>query len=72
MDNVHSPDSLLGTTSIALDSLLCTELLLLILRGRINKVPSLPKGALLDWYLVTVDGIWVKWTYGYVQETSLR
>lgn len=48
MDNVHSPDSLLGTTSIALDSLLCTELLLLILRGRINKVPSLPKGALLD------------------------
>lgn len=33
MDNVHSPDSLLGTTSIALDSLLCTELLFLILRG---------------------------------------
>lgn len=39
---------------------------------RINKVPTLPKGALLDWYLVTVNGIWVKWTYGYVQETSLR
>lgn len=30
MDNVHSPDSLLGTTSIALDCLFCTEL---ILRG---------------------------------------
>ncbi len=31
-----------------------------------------PKGALLDWDLVTVEAIWVKWTHCHVQETSLR
>ncbi len=31
-----------------------------------------PKYALLDWDLVTVEAIWVKWTYCHVQETSLR
>ncbi len=27
-----------------------------------SPVPPHPKGALLDWDLVTVEGIWVKWT----------
>lgn len=27
--------------------------------------------ALLDSYLMTVETIWVKWTHGHVQETSL-
>ncbi len=31
-----------------------------------------PKAALLDWDLVTVEAIWVKWTHCHVQETSLR
>ncbi len=31
-----------------------------------------PKAALLDWDLVTVEAIWVKWTHYPVQETSLR
>ncbi len=31
-----------------------------------------PKGALLDWELVTMETIWVKWTHFHVQETSLR
>ncbi len=35
-------------------------------------VPPHPKGALLDWDLVTVEAIWVKWTHCHVQETSLR
>ncbi len=35
-------------------------------------VPPHPKGALLDWDLVTVEVIWVKWTHCHVQETSLR
>ncbi len=35
-------------------------------------VPPHPKGALLDWDLVTVEAIWVKWTHWHVQETSLR
>ncbi len=34
--------------------------------------PPHPKDALLDWDLVTVKVIWVKWTHCYVQETSLR
>ncbi len=29
---------------------------------------SHPKGALLDWDLVTVEAIWVKWTHCHVQE----
>ncbi len=37
-----------------------------------SPVPPHPKGALLDWDLVTVEAIWVKWTYRHVQETSLR
>jgi len=35
-------------------------------------VPPHPKDALLDWDLVTVEVIWVKWTHCHVQETSLR
>ncbi len=35
-------------------------------------VPTHPKAALLDWDLVTVEAIWVKWTHCHVQETSLR
>ncbi len=35
-------------------------------------VPPHPKGALLDWDLMTVEAIWVKWTHCHVQETSLR
>ncbi len=35
-------------------------------------VPPHPKRALLDWDLVTVEAIWVKWTHCHVQETSLR
>ncbi len=35
-------------------------------------VPPHPKGVLLDWDLVTVEPIWVKWTHCHVQETSLR
>ncbi len=31
-----------------------------------------PKGALLDWDLVTVEAIWVKSTHCHVQETSLK
>ncbi len=34
--------------------------------------PPHPKGALLDWDLVTVEAIWVKWTHCHVQETSPR
>ncbi len=37
-----------------------------------SPVPPHPKGALLDWDLVTVEVIWVKWTHCHVQETSLR
>ncbi len=37
-----------------------------------SPVPPHPKGALLDWDLVTVEAIWVKWTHCHVQETSLR
>ncbi len=37
-----------------------------------SPVPPHPKGALLDWDLVTVEAIWVKWTNCHVQETSLR
>ncbi len=37
-----------------------------------SPVPPHPKGALLDWDLVTVEDIWVKWTHCHVQETSLR
>ncbi len=37
-----------------------------------SPVPPHPKGALLDWDLVTVEPIWVKWTHCHVQETSLR
>ncbi len=37
-----------------------------------SPVPPHPKGALLDWDLVTVEVIWVKWTHRHVQETSLR
>ncbi len=33
---------------------------------------STSQGALLDWDLVTVEAIWVKWTHRHVQETSLR
>ncbi len=34
-------------------------------------VPPHPKSALLDWDLVTVEAVWVKWTHCHVQETSL-
>ncbi len=34
--------------------------------------PPHTKGALLDWDLVTVEAIWVKWTHCNVKETSLR
>ncbi len=37
-----------------------------------SPVPPHPKAALLDWDLVTVEAIWVKWTHCHVQETSLR
>ncbi len=37
-----------------------------------SPVPPHPKGALLDWDLVTVEAIWVKWTHCHVPETSLR
>ncbi len=37
-----------------------------------SPIPPHPKGALLDWDLVTVEAIWVKWTHCHVQETSLR
>ncbi len=30
------------------------------------------QSALLDWDLVTVEAVWVKWTHCHVQETSLR
>ncbi len=36
-----------------------------------SPVPPHTKGALLDWDLVTVEAIWVKWTHYHVQETSL-
>ncbi len=39
---------------------------------RESLVPPHPKAALLDWDLVTVEDIWVKWTHCNVQETSLR
>ncbi len=37
-----------------------------------SPIPPHPKGALLDWDLVTVEAIWVKWSHCHVQETSLR
>ncbi len=37
-----------------------------------SPVPPHPKGALLDWDLVTVEAIWVKWTHCHAQQTSLR
>ncbi len=37
-----------------------------------SPVPPHPKCALLDWDLVTVEAIWVKWTHCHVQEISLR
>ncbi len=37
-----------------------------------SPVPPHPKSALLDWDLVTVEAIWVKWTHCHVQESSLR
>ncbi len=36
-----------------------------------DPVPPHPKGALLDWDLVTVEAIWIKWTHCHVQEISL-
>ncbi len=36
-----------------------------------SPIPPHPQGALLDWDLVTVEAIWVKWTHCHVQETSL-
>ncbi len=50
--------------------------LLQICRLHIHDANSLvtphPKDVLLDWDLVTVEAIWVKWTHCHVQETSLR
>lgn len=37
-----------------------------------SMMPPHPKRALLDWYLVTVEALWVQWTHCYAQETSLR
>ncbi len=42
------------------------------IHGCESPVPPHPKDALLDWDLVNVEAIWVKWTHCHVQETSLR